>query len=106
MARSPLIAAALELREQLRDEYQLELEARYAQALDDCSGVLLNDRGRAAGVSSWSLFVRNNRKLVDAYASEELREWFERHPHPTFAEREARHARALLQGLSPEHVPS
>lgn len=83
--RSPLVEAALAYRDQLRLEFQDHLEARQQQAERDCNGVLLNARGRAAGVDTSTLFY-GPRVRVDAYASEELRDWFGRHGRVTFEE--------------------
>lgn len=77
-------AAAAEWR-RVRDEYELHLEAQYAQALEECNGVLLNARGKAAGIDSFSLFRGPGRRAA-AYASDELMEFWQRHTRLTFAE--------------------
>lgn len=97
MPRSPLVLAALELREQLRAEYALTMEALYADAERECSGQLVNARGRARGVDGWQLLTRHNRWMLDAYATRELRDWLERVKPQTFAQYEAARAAELLQ---------
>lgn len=67
----------------VRAEYALFLEAQYDAALEECSGVLLNERGKAAGVSSFSLFS-GSRVRAAAYASEELLDFWQRHPRMPF----------------------
>lgn len=69
----------------LRAEFDDELDRRHAQATDDTNGVLLNARGRAAGIESRSLFY-GPAVRVRAYASEELRDWFDEHGRVTFAQ--------------------
>lgn len=77
----------------LRAEYDLYLEAAYDAALEGCSGVLLNERGRRAGIDARSLFM-GQRARAYAYASEELRDWWDAHPRVTFQDFEAQHTDA------------
>lgn len=95
MMRSPLVAAALAYRDDLRMEFQDLLEAKQQQAERDCNGVLLNARGRAARVDAASLFY-GPRARVDAYASEELRDWFARYGRVTFEEFERQAAEEIF----------
>lgn len=55
----------------IRNEYDLHLETQYAQAVDACNTVLLNRRGREAGMDTFSLFSGPHTRAL-AYASEEL----------------------------------
>lgn len=77
-------AAAAEWR-RVRAEYQLHLEAQYAAAVDECNGVLLNARGKAAKVDPFSLFKGPGRRAA-AYASEELVSFWQRHTRVTWAD--------------------
>lgn len=83
--RSPIFAAALEAWAECREAYALHLETQYEQAIAATNGVLLNRRGTAEGVSTWSLFL-GPRARADAFASEELREFWRRTPRLTFAQ--------------------
>ena len=66
-------------------EFQDHLEALYARAETECAGQLLNARGRAADIDAFTLlygpWVR-----VEAYASEELRDWLATAGRITFEE--------------------
>ncbi|WP_349866838.1 hypothetical protein [Leifsonia sp. WHRI 6310E] len=84
MTRSAVFAAAADEWRQLRDEFELVREAAFEQAHEDCHGVLLNQRGRAAGVDPYSLFMGTTTRAM-AYASDELREHWRSHTRPTFA---------------------
>lgn len=66
-----------------RGDYDLVILAMYERAEDDTRGALLNERGREAGIEPMSLFM-GPRVRVDAYASEELREWFDANGRVTF----------------------
>lgn len=72
----------------MRAEYEVVRESAYRQALDATNGVLLNARGKAAGVDPYSLFMGNEVRAL-AYASEELVEHWQRHPRVTLAAYEA-----------------
>lgn len=71
-----------------REAYELHLEAAYAEAVEGTQGSLLNDRGARAGIRAESLFMGPQVRAF-AYASAELREWWETHPRVTFADFEA-----------------
>jgi len=75
-------SAAAEYR-RVRGEYQLHLEAQVAAAVDDCNGVLLNARGKAARIDPFTLFKGPGVRAA-AYASEELVEFWQRHPRVTW----------------------
>lgn len=68
-----------------RADYSLFLEAQHRAASAVCNGALLNARGRAAGVSSFSLFMGPWAR-AKAYASEELIEFWDTSRRVTFAE--------------------
>lgn len=73
---------------EMRAEYELKLYADYDAAEEACLGEMLNDRGRRAGIDPVSLFYGNETRAF-AYASDELREWWETHPRTTVAAFEA-----------------
>lgn len=66
----------------MRSEYGDYLEAHIAAAYDATNGVLLNARGRAAGVTEERLFLAGG-AYAAAYASEELREFWATRPRLT-----------------------
>lgn len=75
-----------ESRDKMRRRHFSELTAlAVLQAETECRGYLLNKRGRAAGVDPASLFT-GPRARAEAYASEELRRWWENNPRRTYAE--------------------
>lgn len=88
MSHSPLFMHAAAMRASIRQAYDLALDARYELALDACAGVLLNARGRAAGIDSRSLFEGRHAR-AEAYASEELVEWWGKHGRVDFRTFEA-----------------
>ena len=101
---SALFDLAIARWREVRADFELILESSYARAVDDCAGVLLNTRGRAAfplttrtpaaGVDAYSLFY-GPQVRVRAYASDELKAWFDEHGRLTFAQFEREHAREL-----------
>lgn len=96
MPLGPLVVAALELRKEVRQEYELLLEELHGAAETQCNGQLVNERGRQKGVTSWELFTRNSAAMREAYATEELVEWFRLNPYPTYQQYEESRARDLL----------
>ena len=82
---SAIFDAARDEYRRVRADYQVVLEAQYERAQIECNGVLLNERGHARGVSSFSLFS-GPRRRAEAYASEELLEFWTRYRRMTFAE--------------------
>lgn len=68
----------------LRAEYDLWVEAQFVQADAELNGVLLSAEARAAGIDPRDLFTL--RRRAPKWASEELQEWFSRHPRMSFAE--------------------
>lgn len=84
---SLIFEAALDEWRRVRADYQVWLEAQHRAAERDTNGNLLNERGRAAGVSSFSLFMGPWAR-ARAYASEELLAFWTKHPRMTFAQYE------------------
>ena len=90
-ARARVLAAqadeerALSRKDQIREDYRLYVEAAYVAAERDCRGVLLNRRGIASVGHPRELFSGPKRRAY-AYASEELRNWWEEHGRLTFTE--------------------
>lgn len=80
---SPIFAAAARQYHACRREYGDHLEDVFSRASDDCNGVLMNARGQRQGVDPFSLFSGNEVRAL-AYASEELVEWWAKHPRMTF----------------------
>jgi len=68
----------------LRAEFETVRESAYSEAADACNGVLLNARGKRAGIDPYSLFIGNETR-AHAYASEELVEWWASHPRLTWS---------------------
>ncbi|WP_129782906.1 hypothetical protein [Promicromonospora panici] len=79
---SPIFQRAAREWAAMRSEYGDYLEAHIAAAYDATNGVLLNPRGRAAGVSEERLFLTGG-SFAAAYASEELREFWATTPRLT-----------------------
>lgn len=83
MSRSPIWAAAIAQWRQVRAEFELLREAAYELAETECNGVLLNARGKKAGIDAYSLFIGSDTRAY-AYASDELKEHWARRPRITF----------------------
>lgn len=78
-----LDAAFRQLRE-VRADYEMFLLAQFAAAEEYCVGYLLNARGKAARIDSYSLFSGPFSRAY-AYASEELLDfWASQQPRITF----------------------
>lgn len=76
---------ARDKRQRRESEYRDEVYREWLQAENGIQGsVMLNRRGKAAGIDERSLFT-GPQSRVNAYASDELKEWFEAHPRPTRA---------------------
>lgn len=82
---SAIFANALDQWRECRDAYELHLEAQYEAASTATRGHLLNRRGLAAGIASESLFL-GPRRRAEAYASDELLEFWSATPRLTYAE--------------------
>lgn len=121
--RSPLVRQALAGVRTLAQEFQLYREHAYRTAETETNGVLLNARGKAAGIDPYSLFHGPAQRAY-AYASEELIEHWTIYPRPVFEEFERtrsevwadpelerlrdiiRRARAALDGTRPVFPPA
>jgi hypothetical protein len=79
--------AAFQYRE-MRQEFELVLEAAYAAAEEGAHGKMLNTLGRSEHVDAYSLMMGPWRR-VEKYASPELIEWFQQHPRPSVADYES-----------------
>lgn len=85
--RSPIFAQAVAFWHQVRAEFELYREAQYTRAETELNSVLLNRRGKRARIDAYSLFIGPEVRAL-AYASEELVEWWTRHPRLTFEQYE------------------
>lgn len=90
---SAYIREALELRAWARADFEDYRLAEYERASEACRGALLNERGRRAGIDSLSLFMGSSVRAY-AYASDELKEHWQTHKRPVFAEFELQHLSA------------
>ncbi|MBQ9918036.1 MAG: hypothetical protein IJO71_12665 [Microbacterium sp.] len=88
-----LIADAFDLWREARDAYDEVLIAAYVRAEEATNGRLLNDRGVRANIDAITLFMGPELR-ARAYASEELRDWWEQHPRLTFEDFERQWAAA------------
>lgn len=73
------------LQEAARKGFTAETKARYKAAEDATNGHMLNNTGRSMGVDPASLMTGSEAR-ARKYASPELKEWFDQHGRPTFAE--------------------
>lgn len=83
--RSTLVAAALDRRDEARNEFELLRMGAFDRASDELSGHLLNALGKARGIDAYSLFIGPKLRAY-AYASEELVRHWETYPRPVFEE--------------------
>lgn len=79
--------AALQYRE-MRQEFELVLEAAYRKAEEGSGGAMLNALGRSEGVTAYSLLMGPWRR-VEKYASPELIEYFQQHGRPSVSDFES-----------------
>lgn len=70
-------------RAQLREQWNDYIEEQYWQAELETNGFFLNAAGRAAGISSRSLF-KGSEVRAYKYASDELKYYWQEHPRLTF----------------------
>ena len=101
---SPIFQRAAREWAAMRSEYGDYLEAHIAAAYDATNGVLLNTRGRAAGVSEERLFLAGG-ALATAYASEELRDFWATRPRLTVEAFERAWAERLWATTEGEELP-
>ena len=92
MTPPPAIVPRLSQGRESGAAYGVYLEGVHAAALEATAGVLVNARGRAAGIDSWSLLAGPGHHLrLRAYGSPELLEYLEARPAMTFQEWEVQH---------------
>lgn len=86
---SPIFQYAADLYREMRQEFELELEAAYAAAEEGSGGAMLNSLGRREGIDPYSLLTGPWSRVI-RYATPELVEWFESvgRPSPAKFERE------------------
>lgn len=66
-----------------RQEFEDYLQHAYAKAEEATRGRMLNRKAEHKGIDSYSLFL-SNQSRANAYASEELRDYWREHPRMTF----------------------
>lgn len=76
---------------EMRAEFELSRHASFERAHRELRGELLNSRGRDQRIDPYSLFM-GNRIRAAAYASEELKAWWEANGRPTVKSFEAQWA--------------
>lgn len=81
--KSPVFVCAVDRWRELREEFELVREAAFERPHEDTNGVLLNARGKRAGIDAYSLFMGNEARAL-AYASPELVEHWQSWPRPVF----------------------
>lgn len=85
---SVILSDALAMYQRMREDFELHRRAAFTRAYEELRGELLSARGRAARIDPYSLFM-GPRIRVEAYASEELQQWFAQHGRPTVEQFEA-----------------
>lgn len=88
MSRSAIFESAARLYARMRADYEGHLQWTYVAAVEETAGVLVNKAGLAKGIDGYDLFS-GNRAYAMKYASEELIEFWKKHPRLTQAEYEA-----------------
>lgn len=78
-----VIAEAFDAWRECREAYDDVLVAAYQRAEEATNGRLLNARGVEAQVDALTLFMGPAVRAY-AYASEELRDWWQQHPRLTY----------------------
>jgi hypothetical protein len=101
---SPIFERAARQWADMRAEYGVWLEAHIDAAYDATNGVLINARGRAAGVSETRLFTAGG-AYAAAYASEELRDFWAATPRMTVTDFERAWAGRLDDVEPREELP-
>lgn len=82
---SPIFQYAADLYRDMRQEWDLHLEAEYAKAEKGAHGAMLNSLGRREAIDPYSLLIGPWSRVVK-YATPELVEWFESHGRPSPAQ--------------------
>lgn len=85
LTRRENVQAARNRRRGKSDNYREYLEAEWVNAETATNGYMLNRRGLARGIDPRSLWTANDRTRA-AYASDELRQYWAKHPPVTRAE--------------------
>lgn len=99
--KSAIYNYAATLDDACRDAYQLYLEAWLAGAEEATNGVLVNARGRALGFHATALITGpGHHKRRAAYATDEMRDYFARHPMLTYQQFEAQWLREHTAGAA------
>lgn len=81
---SPIFAYAAELYREMREEFELSVEAAHVAAEDGTRGAMLSKHGRAEGIDAYSLMT-GPWSRVQRYGSPELIEWCEMNGRPSVA---------------------
>lgn len=81
---SPIFTYAAELYREMRDEFELSVEAAHAAAEAGTNGSMLNKHGRAEGIDAYSLMTGPWSRVI-RYGSPELIEWCEQFGRPSVA---------------------
>ena len=89
MSKSAIFEAAARLYGRMREDYEGYLQYTYLAAVEATAGVLVNKDGIARGIDGYDL-LSGNTAYAMKYASEELIEFWNKHPRMTQAEYEAR----------------
>lgn len=63
----------------MRSDFLGHVDSEYDRALEACAGVLVNKEGRSQHVDGYTLFTGSTRKAL-RFASEELLDYWEKHP--------------------------
>lgn len=82
---SVIMAAALDVYGQMRDDFELHRNAEFMRAHEAVRGVMLNRRGRDEAVDPYSLFMGTATRAI-AFASEDLLRYWIDTPRPTLSD--------------------
>jgi hypothetical protein len=81
---SPIFTYAADLYREMRQEFELSVEAAHAAAELGTGGAMLNRHGRAEGIDAYSLMTGPWRRVL-LYGAPELIEWCEANGRPSVA---------------------
>lgn len=95
---STIFARAAEQWAEMQADFNSYRDDAYWQAVQDTNGVLVNAAGQRLHIDGFTLF-QSARKYAEKYASEELLEWWEKHPRLTIKEFEAQWIEGSIQFL-------
>jgi hypothetical protein len=103
--RSPIFEHAADMYREMRQEFELVLEAAYANAENGTHGSLLNREGRTKPVDAYSLLTGPWSRVLK-YGSEELIEWFLEVGRPSVQQFEREWFTSWLNStLEPAYIP-